>query len=271
MFFPLSKILWVFIDPGNVLIFCLLSGVILSWTRWRRAARWLLSGTALFALLLAIAPVGETLILKLENRFPRVVALPDEVEGIIVLGGVIDQFVSKDRGAIAINGAVERLTEFAKLARKYPRARLVFSGGSGVLRDQSLKEAHFVIPVIKDLGINKHRIVLEDQSRNTYENALFSKKIVQPSDEGQWILITSAFHMPRATGVFRKTGWEIIPYPVDYHMKYDGESGMRFDFRSGVNRLASAMHEWTGLTFYWFSGYMNELFPGPRRVHHLTK
>ena len=97
-----------------------------------------LSLTALYAVLLATIPLGETLITKLENRFLPNKSLPKVVEGIIVLGGVVDQFISQDRGTIAINGAVERLTAFADLSKRYPQARLVFSGGSGVLFEQEL-------------------------------------------------------------------------------------------------------------------------------------
>ena len=264
MFFYLSKIFWFFIDPGNILFMGLVIGALLSWTRWRRVAHWCLSLTALYAVLLATIPLGETLITKLENRFPLNKSLPKVVEGIIVLGGVVDQVISKDRGSPAINGAVERLTAFADLAKKYPQARLVFSGGSGVLFGQSLKEAHFVGPIFDQLGIAVDRIQYEDQSRNTAENAVLTKRLVKPSDGGQWIVITSAFHMPRAIGTFRKAGWQAIPYPVDYRSTFGGRSGVRFNFRRGMSGLAVGLHEWLGLTFYWFTGRTNEFFPGPR-------
>ena len=264
MFFYLSKIFWFFIDPGNILFIGLVISALLSWTRWRRLAHWCLSLTALYAVLLATIPLGETLITKLENRFPPNKSLPKVVEGIIVLGGVVDQFVSKDRGIIAMNGAVERLTAFADLAKKYPQARLVFSGGSGVLVGQELKEAHFVEPILDQLGIAVDRIHYEDQSRNTAENAVLTKRAVKPSDGGQWIVITSAFHMPRAIGTFRQAGWQAIPYPVDYHRTFGVRSGVRFNFRGGMGDLAVGLHEWLGLTFYWFTGRTNEFFPGPR-------
>jgi uncharacterized SAM-binding protein YcdF (DUF218 family) len=263
MFFYLSKILWFFVDPGNILFMGLVIGALLSWTRWRRVAHWCLSLTALYAVLLATIPLGETLITKLENRFPPNKSLPKVVEGIIVLGGVVDQFISKDRGSPAINGAVERLTAFADLAKKYPQARLVFSGGSGVLFGQSLKEAHFVGPIFHKLGIAVDRIHYEDQSRNTAENAVLTKRVVKPSDGGQWIVITSAFHMPRAIGTFRQAGWQAIPYPVDYRRTFGGRRGVRFNFRGGMSGLAVGLHEWLGLTFYWFTGRTNEFFPGP--------
>ena len=263
MFFYLSKILWFFVDPGNILFIGLVIGTFLSWTSCRRLGRICLTLVVFYALLLATIPLGETLITKLENRFPPNKSLPKIVEGIIVLGGVVDQFVSKDRGTIAINGAVERLTAFADLAKRYPQARLVFTGGSGVLFDQSLKEAHFVGPIFDKLGIVADRIHYEDQSRNTAENAVLTKSEVKPSDEGQWIVITSAFHMPRAIGTFRKAGWQVVPYPVDYRRTTVGRKGIQFNFRGNMTALAVGLHEWLGLTFYWFTDRSNEFFPGP--------
>ena len=83
-------------------------------------------------------PTGKILINKLENRFPIVKTLPEDIAGIIVLGGLLDQFVTDDRGQVAFNGAVERIIEFLKLSTHYPGAKLVFTGGSGLLGKQDL-------------------------------------------------------------------------------------------------------------------------------------
>ena len=82
-------------------------------------------------------------------------------------------------------------------------------------------------PIFHKLGIAVDRIHYEDQSRNTAENAVLTKRVVKPSDGGQWIVITSAFHMPRAIGTFRKAGWQAIPYPVDYRRTFDGRNDRR--------------------------------------------
>lgn len=266
MFFYLSKIFWFFVDPGNVLLIAILLGALLTWTRRRRLTRWWLSLTAVYALILALVPFGWIMMSELENRFAQPATLPQKVDGIVVLGGVVDQFVSQDRGTVAINGAVERLTFFARLANKYPGAKLVFSGGSGVLTDQSLKEADFVKPILVTLGIEPARLIFENQSRNTAENAVFSKKLVNPKPGENWIVITSAFHMPRTVGVFRQAGWPVIPYPVDYQAMSNSSPGVQFALRSGLNGFASGLHEWLGLTFYWFAGRTNEFYPGPERA-----
>ena len=263
MFFVFSKTLSFFLDPANVLFLALVGGVGLLWTRYTRLARWWLTATALFAVFLAVIPVGRLLFNVLENRFEQARNLPNEVEGVIVLGGVVDQFLSHNRGLPAINSAVERLTAFADLADRYPEAKLIFTGGSGVLTDQSLKEADFAAPVLKRIGVPLNRVIFENQSRNTAENASMSRKTVTPAPRGIWILVTSAFHMPRAVGVFRENGWQVFPYPVDYVTRREAGPLLQFGLRSGLNSLAAAAREWTGLTFYWLTGRTNDFFPGP--------
>jgi uncharacterized SAM-binding protein YcdF (DUF218 family) len=263
MFFSLSKILWFLVDPANLLLMALIIGVILIWLPWRRLARWWMTLTLLYALVIAVVPIGAHMRLALENRFPPPAALPDRVDGIVVLGGTIDQFVSKDRGSIAINGAVERLFALADLAQKYPETKLVFTGGSGVLTDQSVKEADYIAPILKKLGVAPSRVVYERESRNTAENAVFTKRLVQPKPGENWIVITSAFHMPRAMGVFRRANWPVIPYPVDYGMKSAPPLSITFNLQSGLNNFSGALHEWLGLTFYWLTDRTNQLYPAP--------
>ena len=155
---------------------------------------------------------------------------------------------------VTINGAVERLTAFADLADRYPDAKLVFTGGSGALTDQSLKEADFAAPVLLRMGVALDRVIFESQSRNTAENASMTREILASAPRGTWILVTSAFHMPRAVGVFRENGWQVFPYPVDYITRREVRPILQVGLRSGLNSLAVAAHEWTGLTFYWLTG-----------------
>jgi len=263
MFFFLSKTLWFFLDPGNILLLALVAGALLTWSPWKRLTRWWLTATAVYALFMAMVPLGHVMFEKLESRIPQQQALPAEVDGLIVMGGVVDQFISQERNTVSLNGAVERLTAFADLAKRYPNAKLVFTGGSGVLFDQALKEAHFVKPFLVKLGLDTNRVIFEDRSRNTAENAVFTKKLVNPQPSETWMVITSAFHMPRTLGAFRQQAWSVVPYTVDYHLRRNQSLGLRFNLRSGLNTFATALREWTGLTFYWLSGRTNEWFPGP--------
>lgn len=263
MFFSLSKIFWYVAEPGNLLLIFLLIGVALLWIGWRRAGLWLVTLAVLAGLFLAVVPIGPTLRAALENRFPAPKTLPEKVDGVVVLGGVIDQFVSEARKQTSINGAVERLTEFAALAKRYPQARLIFTGGSGVLGSQGLKEAHYVGPFLASLGLNPARVMFEDQSRNTAENARLSKDLAVPKPGEKWILITSAFHMPRAVGSFRKMGWSVIPYPVDYSTLGKGTAGFSFSLTGGLSSANRSIHEWVGLLFYKLTGRTNEIYPAP--------
>ena len=201
--------------------------------------------------------------LPLENRFPIMKNLPSKVDGIIALGGVVNQFVTQARGQVSIGGAAERLTEFAKLAKLYPEAKAVFTTGSGSLTKQDLKEADFIPPVLENLGLERSRVIYENQSRNTYENAIFSKALLKPDTNEKWILVTSAFHMPRSISVFRKIGWNVIPYPVDFSMTGEAPEVISFSPTVGLSRFSSALHEWVGLFVYYFTDRSSEIFPKP--------
>ncbi len=264
MFFTLSKIFWFLVNPGNVLLILLITGVGLLWTRWRRLGRRLVVAVAFVSLFLAVAPVGSWMFGALEDRFPPLSELPVRVDGIIVVGGAVDPVMTRDRGQASVNGAVERLFEMAKLAERYPRAKMVFSGGSGNLLNKDLKEAPIVALLLRQLGVDPGRVVFEDQSRNTVENAVFSYRLAKPRPEETWLLITSAFHMPRAVGSFRQAGWRVTPYPVDYRTRGKEALAFRFNFIFGVSSLNRALHEYLGLLFYWLNGRTGELFPGPR-------
>ena len=263
MFFIVSKVAWFLVNPGNLLAIVLGLGAWLLWTRWRRAGRWLVSLAVIAALAMATLPLGARLFLPLENRFPVARDLPERIDGIIALGGVVDQFVTVARGQVALGGAVERLTEFAALARRYPDARLVFTSGSGDLVRQDVKEADVLRPFFDVLGLDADRIVFENQSRNTYENAVVTLELVKPDSGETWILVTSAFHMPRAVGCFRRAGWRVIPYPVDFNFTGDEIYEVSFDLVSGIGSFAGGLHEWLGLTFYWLTGKTDAFFPAP--------
>jgi uncharacterized SAM-binding protein YcdF (DUF218 family) len=272
VFFWLSKILWFLASPANLLLVALVVGALLLWTRRRRFGRWLVGLVAVAALLVATLPLGEALLSRLEDRFPVVVEPTGPVDGIVVLGGVVNQVITRSRGQMAIGGAVERLTELANLARMHPQAKIVFTGGSGDLFAQEVKEADALAPLLRTLGLDPDRIILENQSRNTYENAVYSREVATPKPGERWVLITSAFHMPRAVGCFRRAGWEgLLPYPVDFHFPPGGGLGLRFDLGRGLGWLEDGLHEWIGLLFYWLTDRTDAFFPAPLQVsegHH---
>jgi len=241
----------------------LIVGVILSWTHWRRTGHILLGLCTLLALIVSVVPVGKGMIVSLENRFPMNLELPEKVDGIIVLGGIVNETITKSRGQITVGGTISRLIEFATLSKKFPEAKLVFTGGSGKLLNQDIKEADVLEPLLDVLGVDKERMIFENKSRNTYENATLTKALINPGRNENWILITSAFHMPRSMGVFRKTGWNVIPYPVDYSFAIDEPITLNFSLESGLKALSYGLHEWLGLIFYRLNGKTDHFFPAP--------
>ena len=264
MFFLAAKIFGFFALPSNILIALGLLGIALMPTRFARAGR-RLAVTALLLLAIAgLSPFGNALILPLEERFPPWDASRGVPTGIISLGGAIDTVVSPARGEVALNEAAERLTTMAELVRRYPEAHVVFSGGSGRLIYDGATEAEFAVRLFESFGIAKSRIILESKSRDTDENARFTKELLQPKPDERWLLVTSAHHMPRAVGVFRAVGFPVEAFPVDYRTR--GAIDLLRPFSSvgdGLRRTDTAAREWVGLAVYRLTGRTKELFPRP--------
>ena len=263
MFFVLSKILGLLIVPSNLFILIGIFGIALLPTRYRAAGRRLLVTSVILIAAIAFLPIGPLLSQPLEDRFPPWAPAQGAPAGIIVLGGVIDPELSIARGQISLNESAERLTSAVKLARDYPNARIVFSGGNGELMGGS-PEGKFAADFLESLGVPSDRIVVENQSRNTFENAVYTKRLVAPKPGERWLLVTSAMHMPRAVGAFRQSGFPIVPYPVDYQT-IGRLTSLRIAIAAagGIRLTDAAVHEWLGLCAYWVSGRITVLFPGP--------
>jgi uncharacterized SAM-binding protein YcdF (DUF218 family) len=264
MFFILSKTLGLLTVPSNALILIAGLGVVLMGTRFARCGRRLaVTGIALLAVA-GLSPLGNALMLPLEQRFPPWTATSGAPDGIVVLGGAIGLRTSAARGQTSLNESAERMTVVAELARRFPQARIVFSGGDASLLGNGPSEARYASPLLEGLGIAKQRIELEGTSRNTYENAAFTKTLVDPKPTERWLLVTSAHHMPRSVGCFRKVGFRVEPYPVDWRTR--GWQDLLHPFGSmsrGLARTDAAAREWVGLVAYWLTGRSSELFPGP--------
>jgi uncharacterized SAM-binding protein YcdF (DUF218 family) len=251
------------LSPIVVLLVLALVGASWSGDRWRRPLRAAGIAAILILITVAMTPLALMAAAPLENRFPQPAADMPPPFGIIVLGGAVNVPVSKARGEIVFDEG-ERVMEAAFLAKRYPQARVVFTGGSGSLIAGS-KEAPAARELLIDLGLDPARIVVEDESRNTEENALFTAAIVRPEPNQRWLLITSAFHMPRAIGVFEKAGFDVVADPVAYRTLGPGK-GWRWDLDPG-NRFRvfeTAVHEWIGLAVYRATGRIDSLFPASR-------
>jgi uncharacterized SAM-binding protein YcdF (DUF218 family) len=264
MFFILSKTLAFFTFPSNVLILLLLAGAVLLFTRFWRAGRTLLVLALAAVLVFGFLPTGKLLFSVLENRFPAWSAARGAPAGFIVLGGSIDPDTSAVHGNVALTDAAERLTVVPDLIRRYPTARIIFTGGNGTLFGADA-EAPFAAKLFESLGIPAGRVEFEGQSRNTLENALLSKALAAPKADERWVVVTSAYHMPRAIAAFRNAGFEVEAYPVDW--QFAGPQSYLWPGRSIINGMAYtdwAVREFIGLAVYRLTGRSHELFPAPR-------
>ena len=264
MFFALSKTLGIMLLPTNFLIVVGLVGAILLATRWASLGRKLMLASIVLLAICGFSPLGNWLLYPLEQRFPPWDAARGAPDGIVVLGGPIDADLSAAHGVAVVSAAGDRLIAAAALAHRYPNARLVYTGGSPNLISNDAKEADYATALFESLGVSNARLVMERRARNTQENAEFSKAIAAPKSGERWLLVTSAYHMPRSIGLFRKAGFPVEPYPVDWHV---GGRADLVNFRilsvEGLASVDTGMREWMGLAAYRISGKTSEFFPGP--------
>ena len=266
LFFVVSKTIGVMLLPLNFLVELGLLGAVLLATRAASLGRRLLVGSVLLLGLFGFSPLSKLLLYPLEQRFPPWDQARGAPDGIIVLGGPVDPDLSLAHHTPVVTSAPDRMITAAALARRYPNARLVYTGGSARLLSNDAKEADYAAEIFESLGIAKSRLIMERLSRNTAENAAFTKDLVKPKDGERWLLVTSAFHMPRSVGLFRKVGFAVEPYPVDWRI---GEPEDLLLFTNvageGLARTDTAVREWLGLFVYRLTGRIDELLPGPAR------
>jgi uncharacterized SAM-binding protein YcdF (DUF218 family) len=265
MSFIASKLLWPLAAPGNFLLLMLAVGAVLMFTRWRRFGRGLVAVVTIVLIGLAFLPVAQWVTVPLEDRFARPEPMPARVDGIVILGGALGTSLVADRGEVSIGSMGERILAGIALMRRYPEARVIYTGGDPTLQGlgPNPTEAEAARPLLASLGVDVGRISFEAAARNTYENAVLARQAMAPQPGEVWLLVTSAWHMPRSVGVFRKVGWEVVPYPVDYVTSGRFWRNKGVDLTGELGGLSLAVHEWIGLVAYWLLGYSDTLFPAP--------
>jgi len=265
MFFYFAKVGGFLLQPSNVLLILLLIGLVLSARgKWRRNAHRLIWAGALGFAVCGFSPAANWLIQPLEDRFPRP-ENPEGFDGIIILGGAVDTIVTGGRGDTALTMSAERITITARLAAQLPEALIIHTGGQGIIVSAQATEAEGAARLFEDFGIAADRVVLEDVSKNTWQNAVLARDLVKPEPGQTWLLVTSAYHMPRSMGVFDRAGWTgVTAYPVDYRTRGKEDRMLGFGGVSkGLRRFDVAFREWVGLTVYWLMGRSTAFFPGP--------
>lgn len=221
-----------------------------------------LAAVALFVS--SLTPAGLAMTAFLENRFPRP-ELPAEIAGIVVLGGSFDTRVARTRGEPELNEAADRVTAALALARQYPNAKLLFSGGVAAVFEEDVPETEVASDLFLSLGLAPDRLALDDSSRDTFENAIHAKNLAQPLPGEVWLLVTSAYHMPRAVGSFRVADFPVLPYPVDFRTP-SGPALWRPSSATTRNleKVHFAVREYLGLLAYRLAGRTDSLMPAPK-------
>jgi uncharacterized SAM-binding protein YcdF (DUF218 family) len=266
LFFFLSKTLGIMLLPTNFLIGVGLLGAILLATRCASLGRKLLIASVVVLAICGFSPLGNLVLYPLEQRFPPWDPTQGAPDGIVVLGGSIDADLSVAHDTAAFTAAAGRVIEAAALAHRYPNARVIFSGGSANLISADAREADYAAAIFERLGISRERLTMERRSRNTLENAEFSKALAAPKSGERWLLVTSAYHMPRSVGLFRKAGFAVEPYPVDWRTGKGADILMFSPVAvEGLERTGIGIREWIGLAAYRVTGKIDDLLPGPVR------
>jgi uncharacterized SAM-binding protein YcdF (DUF218 family) len=256
MFFYLSKLIWFLVQPSSMLLLIFILGLVLyRLGRQKAAIRTLAAAVAIYAIG-GLSPLPFAVMLSVEQQYAKPdIETIDHVDGIIILGGVIDTLIAEQRHEITLGDAAERLTEAAFLAKRFPQARVVFAGGAATLIYDTTDEASLAKTFLTRIGMDADRITMERESKNTYQNAVFAKKLIQPKPGERWLLITSAFHMPRAVGCFRAAGFEITPWPVDFATRGNEDLwAIPAHPSDGWMMIDLVAKEWVGTLVYALTG-----------------
>jgi uncharacterized SAM-binding protein YcdF (DUF218 family) len=235
MFYSISKAFWPIFAPSNVLILITAAAAVLALVLRSKLAAWLAAIGGCALVIAGFTPVSYWLTRPLENRFPNWEAgFEPPVDGVIVLGGT--------------RGIIQPIL----LSQNFPQARLVYSGlGDGL-------EIEDLLATFVQLGGDRDRITVETKSRNTFENALYSKELIKPKAQQRWLVVTVASHMPRTMGCFRRVGFKVEAYPTLHTPSDIGLSSSAL-----LSLFDTAMKEWIGLLVYRATGKTDALFPAP--------
>jgi uncharacterized SAM-binding protein YcdF (DUF218 family) len=251
MFYILAQTFWFLCAPSHLAVWLILAAAILLYRNRVKAARRCAAASAAILIVAGFTPVSVWLMHPVENLYPRP-ALPQHVDGILILGGGNDSDIFGSRGVSVGSYGLARLASAAGVARLHPEARVVFSGGPSPVGHWD-SEAAAAKKILSGLGVPPERITLEAASRNTWENFIFTKAIAKPKDGERWVLVTSAFHMPRAMKIAAKVKWPMIPWPSDYMTAANSHYQFR-EFPENLKRSDLAIHEGIGVLVYRLTG-----------------
>jgi uncharacterized SAM-binding protein YcdF (DUF218 family) len=246
---------WIINIDLLFIAFLILGGLLLFFRRRTGGKRFVILGCS-GLLFFAIVPVGLWTFENLENRFPKVLSLPPTAKGIILLGGSFDQMTTRARGETAYNLAAGNFIRFVQLAKENPHMQLVYTGNAF--------ETELAKKELAALGIDPSRVQFANQAKDTKENALRTKDLLNPQPQDQWVLVASAYHMPRSVGLFRKVGFNVIPYPVDYHTPGQYEPWFFLGLKLNLDAWQVSSREWLGMVINSLMGRSDQIYAEAR-------
>ncbi len=251
-----SKIFALFTQPLSWVIALLLVSL---WARHRPAlARYLLVAALACLLMLGWQPLPDYLIRHLEGQY---VEMPPRADlrgyaGMVVLGGSTEaSYVANAHLQPLLNDAAERLTAPVAMLRANPQLRMVYTGGGTNLAPGAVSEAQRAKLFFDSVGVPGSSVVYESASRTTYENAILSAQLPGIDISQRWLLVTSAWHMPRAMATFAKAGWNVTAYPVDFRTGL-ATPWTEYSLVSGQRSWQLVLHEMQGSLVYRLTGRM---------------
>ncbi len=256
-----ATIVWGVLQPSNLIALLAALALLFVVFRWTRAAAGAGAMAGILLVLFGLLPTGQVLIKPLEDRFPRpALDRLGPVTGIVVLGGAESPGLSAARKTVSLNDMAVRLTTALALAHRFPNAKVLITAG---YRAGGLSQAEVASRFFEQSGLDPRRLIVEDHAANTYDNAVMAKALAKPKPDARWIMVTSAFHMPRAMGAFDAAGWPVTPYPTDYRSLPGGALDWSLDVATRLRETDLAVHEWIGLVAYRLMGRTDALFPAP--------
>jgi uncharacterized SAM-binding protein YcdF (DUF218 family) len=260
--FYISKIFWLLAQPLSLAFLLIVAGLLAGLLRWNRVRTLAGLAAALVLFLTLFTTTGAVLLQTLEDRIPRAALPAGGPTCIITLGGAFESEVVTARGGFELAPAGDRFVESLRLVQQFPQARILISGGDGSLSGAYEGDAVVGTRFFEAFGVPAARLILETESRDTFENAAKTQDLLKTNDLSNCLLVTSAFHMPRSVGLFRKLGLDVLPWPTDY--RTTGRAGLGLDFTqpsTNSQLLTTALREWTGLMFYYLAGRTHAFFP----------
>ena len=259
MSFYVAKFFWIILNPLNILIILNFFCILCFFYNLKKIKIVLIFMLLFFFILSCILPTGKFLLYLLEKNYHEFSEISnlEKIDGILILGGSTNPLLSSQYNQIIFQDSVERLFESQRIIKKFPDAKVIYSGGSGRVFNNNYKETDDAKEffIINDININ--RIIFEDSSRNTYENIIYSHNLAQTISNEKWLLITSAFHLKRSIYVAKKIGWKLTPYPTDFKVSKKFIFNFSIDFFSNLSSFHLASHEWIGIYYYYFTNKLD--------------